>query len=88
MCLGVKEALACGTRIPKSDCIVGSTGGHAAFAREHCPVMCGEDCTAVLLLEDGSIDMDAAVIKFKDAAGGAAGVVIEAGGEEYGVRLV
>ena len=44
-CNGVNEAASCGSRIPIEDCTLGGTLG--AFARKHCPVLCGVPCTTI-----------------------------------------
>ena len=42
-CNGVQEAATCGSRIPRDNCTVDNKYGE--FARKHCPVLCGVECT-------------------------------------------
>jgi len=43
-CHGHDEAIGCGKTIPKSDCELDDA--HGNFARRHCFVMCGNNCTS------------------------------------------
>jgi hypothetical protein len=43
-CHGKKEATVCGSAISHSDC--DDSGEHGDFAKTHCPLMCGLECTS------------------------------------------